>query len=44
MKSLLKLMGTSIAAVIAWLFGEWLWREVIKEKLDNLKHRLTRKD
>ena len=33
-----------MAVAIGWLFGKWLWDEVLKEKFDKLKAKLSRKD
>ena len=43
MKNFFRSLSSGAAVVIGWLFGEWLWKEVLKEKADNLKSRLSNK-
>ena len=43
MKKYFDLLATGVVAAIGFLGGKWLWTEVLQDKADNLKNRLTKK-
>lgn len=44
MKGILKSLVTAITVVVGYKAGSWLWSNVLEEKANNLKDRLTNKD
>lgn len=40
MKDIIKTFGSMTACVVGWMAGEWLWEEVLKEKMNNLKDKI----
>lgn len=44
MKNAFRSLGHAVIVVIGFMFGKWLWDEVLKEKFDKLKQKLSRKD
>lgn len=44
MKRTLQILTGWFAMAIGYMSGKWLWEEVLKEKFDGLKAKLSRKD
>jgi hypothetical protein len=43
MKNLIKIITSGAALCIGMGTGQWLWDNVIEDKLDNLKDRISKK-
>jgi hypothetical protein len=44
MKNVFRTLGNAIIVVLGFGIGKWLWDEILKEKFDHLKEKLSRKD
>ena len=44
MKNIFSRLGAAIITILGLMFGKWLWDELLKEKFDKLKQKLSRKD
>ena len=44
MANVFKRFGSMIIAVLGFCFGKWLWDEILKEKFDKIKKKLSEKD
>ena len=44
MKTIIKVLGLGILAGVGSSAGYWLWEEVLEDKVDDLKDRLSKKN
>lgn len=43
MKDIIKYFGSMAACAVGWLAGCWLWEEILEEKADDFKEKLSNK-
>lgn len=43
MKDIVKYFGQMAVCAVGWLAGCWLWQEVLEEKADDFKEKLSNK-
>lgn len=43
MKNIIKTFGSMVTCVVGWRAGSWLWDEVLKSKMDDIKDYFSNK-